>query len=169
MNKIDVANGLLFQKMKIAKETSDDRSLCQFKVYLLQSLGTNLGYSFVWHKGPYSLTLADYVHENLDVLLSKDFSKYKMKEVAQKNVTKVNSLAHEKCSPLNLVLWYRLLASLVFMNLNRRSWKIGDSNDPLLFVELMNCMPQYTWKQCQYAFGILRKHGFVKNDSFYAF
>lgn len=168
MNKIDIANGLLFQKMSINKETLNDRSLCQAKVYLLQSLGTNLGFSFIWHKGPYSPTLADYVYKNLDVLLSEDFSKYKMKETVQDNVTKVNSLVHEAHSSLSIVLWYRLLSSLLFMDLNRQNWKIGVSNDPLLFIELMNCMPQYTWQQCKYAFGILRRYGFVKNNSFYA-
>ena len=168
MNKIDIASGLLFQKMGLSKETPNDRSLCQAKVYLLQALGTNLGFSFVWHKGPYSPTLADYVYSNLDFLLSEDFSKYKMRKAAQDNVTKVNALVHEAPSSLSTVLWYRLLSSLLFMDLHRQSWKIGDSNDPLLFTKLVHCMPQYTQQQCKYAFGILRRYGFVKNNSFYA-
>lgn len=167
MNKIDIANGFLFQKMSICCETPNDRLLCQTKVYLLQALGTNLGYSFLWYNGPYSPALADYVYDNLERLLTEDFSKYSLKSVVQLNVIKVNSLVHEEHSPLTKVLWYRLLASLLFMDLNRKSWKIGESNDPLLFIKLTDCMPKYSWEQCKYAFGILRRYGFIKNNAFY--
>ena len=55
MNNIDIANGIVFQKMEISKESFEDRLICQKKIYLLQSLGTDLGYTYNWYvRGAYS-------------------------------------------------------------------------------------------------------------------
>lgn len=35
MNNIDIANGMVFQKLAISKESFDDRLICQKKIYLL--------------------------------------------------------------------------------------------------------------------------------------
>ena len=79
VNNIDIANGIVFQKMAIGKESFDDRLICQKKIYLLQSLGTNLGYTYNWYvRGPYSPALTTYIYANLDVLNSNDFSEYKI-------------------------------------------------------------------------------------------
>lgn len=162
MNNIDVANGMIFQKLKISKDSLDDRLICQKKMYLLQSLGTDLGYKFDWYvRGPYSPSLTNYVYNNLDVLSSNDFEKYKLSESAEKNVSVVNSLVGYKKADLGEVSWYELLASLLYIIKNRESWKVDD-NDLSLFSALVKFKPQYNNEQCEYALSVLKSNGFVE-------
>ena len=87
MNNIDIANGIVFQRLAISKDSFDDRLICQKKIYLLQSLGTNLGYTYNWYvRGPYSPALTTYLYTNLDVLASHDYSDCKLAEIAEKNI-----------------------------------------------------------------------------------
>ncbi len=165
MENIDIANGLIFQKMRISKDSFDDRLICQKKVYLLQSLGTDLGYSYNWYvRGPYSPSLTNYVYNNLDVLTSENFSDYKLSVIAKKNVDKVNDLVRDKITELSVVSWYELLASLLYIDNNRESWKIDktDKTDKALFKELIKYKPQYSEQQCAEAYDILKQRGFVK-------
>lgn len=162
MENIDIANGLIFQKMRISKDSFDDRLICQKKVYLLQSLGTDLGYSYNWYvRGPYSPSLTNYVYNNLDVLTSENFSDYKLSVIAKKNVDKVNDLVRDKITELSVVSWYELLASLLYIDNNRESWKI-DKTDKALFKELIKYKPQYSEQQGAEAYDILKQRGFVK-------
>lgn len=162
MNNIDVANGMIFQKLKISKGSLDDRLICQKKMYLLQSLGTDLGYKFDWYvRGPYSPSLTNYVYNNLDVLSSNDFEKYKLSESAEKNVSVVNSLVGYKKADLGEVSWYELLASLLYIIKNRESWKVDD-NKSSLFSALVKFKPQYNNEQCEYALSVLKSKGFVE-------
>lgn len=97
MNSIDVANGMIFQEMKIGKETFEKRLVCQKKIYLLQGLGTDLGYNYNWYvRGPYSPSLTNYVYNNLDILSVSDFSPYQLSQSAKSNIEKVNSLVELK-------------------------------------------------------------------------
>lgn len=162
MNNIDVANGMIFQKLKISKDSFDDRLICQKKMYLLQSLGTDLGYSYNWYiRGPYSPSLTNYVYNNLDVLSSNDFEKYKLSESAEKNVSVVNSLIEDKRADLGEASWYELLASLLYIIKNRESWKVDDNNSSL-FSALIKFKPQYNNEQCECALSVLKSKGFVE-------
>lgn len=161
MNNIDIANGIVFQKLEISKESFDDRLVCQKKIYLLQSLGTDLGYSYNWYvRGPYSPSLTNYVYTNLDVLGGNDFSSYNMSEVAKHNMDIVNGLADKKDSDMTLSSWYELLASLMYIHNNKASWKIDDS-DEALFKTLIEHKPQYNNEQCASAYKVLCNSGFV--------
>lgn len=42
MNNIDIANGIVFQKMEISKESFEDRLICQKKIYLLNRFGIHI-------------------------------------------------------------------------------------------------------------------------------
>lgn len=162
MKKIDIANGIIFQKLAIKKDTFENRLISQKKIYLLQSLGTDLGYSYNWYvRGPYSPTLTNYIYNNLDVLASEDFSTNKLSKSAQKNIDIVNALAQEKIFELNIASWYELLASLLFINNNRKSWNIDDKKQSL-YNELLKYKPQYNDEQCEAAYDVLEKKGFVK-------
>lgn len=162
MNNIDIANGIIFQKMGIDKDSFKDRLICQKKIYLLQSLGTDLGYMYNWYvRGPYSPPLTNYVYTNLDVLLSNDFSNYKLANSAEKNVEKVNDLLNDSKPDFSDESWYELLASLLYIDNNRESWKI-DNKESSLFDILMKHKPQYNIDQCEYAFSTLKKRGFVE-------
>ena len=93
MTNIDIVNGLVFQALRINKETFDERLVSQKKVFLLQEMGVDIGYSYNWYvRGPYSPDLATYIFSNLDVLKEQDFSKYHLTESVQKNIDAVNNL-----------------------------------------------------------------------------
>lgn len=161
MNNIDIANGLIFQKLGISKENFDDRLVCQKKIYLLQSLGTDLGYMYNWYvRGPYSPSLTNYIYTNLDVLTSNDFSKYKLSSMAEKNVNNVNGLLQKIRSDFNEASWYELLASILYISNNRESWKIDDKKESV-FNTLIKYKPQYSYEQCAYAYDILCQKEFI--------
>lgn len=165
MNKIDIANGLIFQKMEIHKSTFDERLICQKKIYLLQALGTNLGYSYNWYvRGPYSPELTNYIYNNLDVLSSNDFSSYELAEVPQKNVNKVNGLINEKPDNMSSASWYELLASLLYMDKNRKSWGIDEGDDKQLYSKLMQYKPKYNIDECDKAYNLLKAEKFVEME-----
>lgn len=162
MNNIDIANGLIFQRMGISKDSFDDRLICQKKIYLLQSLGTDLGYTYNWYvRGPYAPTLTNYIYNNLEILKSNDFSEYKLAGVAENNVNRVNKLVDDKVSDMTESSWYELLASLLYIENNKQSWKIDDKEETL-FGELIKYKPQYNFEQCKKALEVLRSRGFVK-------
>ena len=97
MNNIDIANGIVFQKLAVSKENFDDRLICQKKIYLLQSLGTDLGYTYNWYvRGPYSPSLTNYIYNNLEVLSNSDFSNHKLSMTAETNIDRVNGLVDLK-------------------------------------------------------------------------
>lgn len=165
MNNIDIARGLVFQKLGISKESFDDRLKSQKKVYLLQSLGTNLGYDYNWYiHGPYSPTLTDDIYNNIDVLSSADFSQYKIKETVAENINLVNRLTEEQHDKLTDASWYELLASLLYIARNKESWKIssGQNQEQEIFQKLLEYKPQYNEKQCKNAFQVLCDNQFIK-------
>ena len=105
--------------MEIRKDTFDDRIICQKKIFLLQSLGTDLGYTYNWYvHGPYSPSLKNYVYNNLELLASNDFSKYSLTSVVIDNINKVNELLEDKRSDFGVASWYELLASLLYIKKN---------------------------------------------------
>lgn len=165
MNNIDIANGIVFQKMAISKDSFDDRLICQKKIYLLQALGTDLGYAYNWYvRGPYSPSLTNYVYTNLDVLENNDFSKYKLSKKAQDNVDKVNGLINSIRQDFYGASWYEILASLLYIYNNKESWGIKNSKEEL-FDTLINAKPQYTKEQCGYAFNVLENNGFIPMEA----
>lgn len=162
MNNIDIANGIIFQKMGIGKETFDERLICQKKMYLLEGLGTDLGYSYNWYvRGPYSPSLTNYVYNNLEVLSANDFGQYKLSQTAEKHVEQVNSLLEQKKQDMGEAAWYELLASLFYISNNKQSWKIDDKKESLFDI-LMKYKPQYNVQQCQYAYDVLCNQGFME-------
>lgn len=161
MNNIDIANGIVFKKMELSKDSFDARIICQKKVYLLQSLGTDLGYSYNWYvRGPYSPALANYVYTNIELLSNTNFDSYRISEKAEENINRVNSLQEQKPNDVSLASWYELLASLLYIDKNRISWKIGNDSESL-FKTLIQYKPKYNQGQCTYAFEVLKSRGFV--------
>lgn len=162
MNNIDIANGIVFQKMAVSKDSFDDRLICQKKIYLLQSLGTDLGYTYNWYvRGPYSPSLTSYIYNNLEVLSSNDFSNYHLSKVAEDNINQVNTLLEDKREDFGVASWYELLASLLYIYKNSRNWNIDQKPDSL-FKALIEQKPQYNEEQCNYALDVLAKRGFVQ-------
>lgn len=165
MKNIDIARGLVFQKLGISKESFDDRLKSQKKIYLLQSLGTNLGYDYNWYiHGPYSPTLADDIYNNIDVLSSTNFSQYKIKETVANKIDLVNRLTVEPHEKLTDASWYELLASLLYIARNKKSWQIssGPEQKQEIFDNLLKYKPQYNQDQCENAYQVLCKNDFLK-------
>lgn len=152
MTNIDIANGLVFQALGVSKETFDDRLLNQKKVFLLQELGVNLGYSYNWYvRGPYSPDLTTYIFNNLDVLKEHDFSDYRISDAVQGKINSVNDLASTKPASLSIPSWYELLASVLYIH---KKWKKEDE-----FASLTKYKPQYSQEHFVAAVKELRELG----------
>lgn len=161
MNVIDIANGIVFQKLKISKESFDDRLICQKKIYLLQSLGTDLGYAYNWYvRGPYSPALTTYVFNNLDVLSSTSFNQYKLSDMAERNINIVLSLTTDIPDDLTIPSWYELLASILYIYNHRESWK-HKGTDEELSNTLRKYKPQFSDSHCRKALDVLRHNSFI--------
>lgn len=164
MNNIDIAKGIVFQKLGIKNDSFEDRLISQKKIYLLQSLGTDLGYEYNWYvRGPYSPSLTNYIYNNIDVLSVSDFSKYKLSAIAEKNLDLVNKLSELKSETnLSTSSWYELLASLLYIKNNSSSW--GVSNSDSIFEKLIDYKPQYSNQQCKSAYDVLIKQGLINQE-----
>ena len=166
MNKIDIANGLVFQGLNINKENFDDRLMAQKKMYLLQALGTDLGYHYNWYlHGPYSPALTGYVYANLDWIKdsSDEFRHYRLSNNTKNNIQRVNALGEKlNKTGLNQPDWYELLASLHYINRNRKSWAVSEQED--IFKKLQKYKPKYSEQQCRVAFSVLQEEGFLEKE-----
>lgn len=137
MKNIDIANGLIFQALNISKDTFEDRLLSQKKIFLLQEMGVNIGYSYNWYvRGPYSPSLTTYIYHNLDMLKEQDFSKYTLQDNVQEKIDNINSLDKKKPETLSIPSWYELLASVLYIC---KKWKKENEFDCLIKYK-----PQYT-------------------------
>ena len=156
MNNIDLANGLVFQALRVRKDTFDERLISQKKVFLLQEFGINLGYSYNWYiRGPYSPDLISYIYNKLDILSNYDFSDYSLSEKAREQVEKVNKLADDCPKTLSQASWYELLASLLYI---AKKWKSED-----LTSILIKQKPQYTEEECRAAITALKYYHELTN------
>lgn len=137
MTNIDIVNGLVFQALGVGKDTFDDRLLSQKKIFLLQELGVDIGYSYNWYvRGPYSPDLTTYIFNNLDVLREQDFSQYRFSDDVQQRINSVNALSNARPVSLSIPSWYELLASVLYI---KKKWKKND-----VFASLIQYKPQYT-------------------------
>lgn len=152
MTNIDIAKGLIFQSLGIKKDTFDDRLLSQKKIFLLQELGIDIGYSYNWYiRGPYSPDLTTYIFNNLDILNEQDLSQYHFSDSVQEKIDIVNSLENSKPASLSIPSWYELLASVVYI---QRNWKTDN-----VFQSLVQHKPQYTQEVYDFALSTLKELG----------
>ena len=146
MTNIDIANGLIFQALEVEKDTFDERLLSQKKIFLLENLGVEIGYSYNWYiRGPYSPDLTSYIFANLDMLREQDLSKYSLSE---------NVKANKKPDSLDTSSWYELLASIFYI---RKMWK---KNKDDAFPTLIKYKPKYTKDQFDAAVSLLENSGY---------
>lgn len=160
MTNIDIANGLIFQALGVDKETFDDCLLSQKKVFLLQSLGVDIGYSYNWYiRGPYSPDLTSYIFANLDILKEQNLSEYKLSEDVKKKIDTVNGLSAKKPNSLSDPSWYELLASVFYIH---KMWKKSVDE---VFSSLSKYKPQYTKEQCSLALSVLKESNMVPSGN----
>jgi len=152
MTNIDIANGLVFQALGIKKDSLDNRIISQKKIYLLQEMGIDIGYSYNWYiRGPYSPYLTTYIYDNLDMLKDYDFASYKLSDDARSKIETINNLEREKPQPLTVASWYELLASLLYII---KKW-----NKETPYETLVKYKPKYTPEDYEAAMDQLRKIG----------
>ena len=72
----------------------------------------------------------------------------------------MNDLEKQRPTDLSLSSWYELLASLIYIEKNRDSWKIKDDEDAL-FDALMKQKPQFDIEQCRNAFSVIKRESFI--------
>lgn len=137
MTNIDVANGMVFQALGVKKDSFDNRIISQKKIFLLQEMGIDIGYSYNWYiRGPYSPDLTTYIYDNLDMLKDHDFSAYKLSDTAKAAIDAINGLEEAKPQTLSVVSWYELLASVLYII---RKW---NKENP--YESLIKYKPKYT-------------------------
>ncbi len=137
MTNIDVANGMVFQALGVKKDSFDNRIISQKKIFLLQEMGIEIGYSYNWYiRGPYSPDLTTYIYDNLDMLKDHDFSAYKLSDTAKAAIDAINGLEEAKPQTLSVVSWYELLASVLYII---RKW---NKENP--YESLIKYKPKYT-------------------------
>ncbi|MDU1911928.1 hypothetical protein [Fusobacterium sp.] len=167
MNEYIIAKGIIFQKMRLSNESFEDRLISQKKIYLLESLGIDLGYKYNWYtRGPYSPSLAIDLETTLDILKANNYAKtYKLNDNVEKNIKKVKFFEKKKNENMKTAEWYELLASLLYIYTNKESWKIDISNKNSLFEKLIAYKSKYDINQCEFAFNILTEQKFIKSEA----
>jgi len=162
MNKIEIANGMIFQALDIRnKDTFEARLVCQKKIYLLQESGIDLGYGYNWYiKGPYSPNLSTYIYNNLDDFMKTDFSNYHISSNVTEKINRINSIEESKPKDLNKSAWYELVASVLYIYKNHVSWRISSSFDEV-FSKLEQYKPQFNWEQFIEAVKVLKEKEFI--------
>ena len=154
MNNIDIANGMVFNALDIKNDTFENRVISQKRIYLFQSLGLNLGYSFVWYiHGPYSPELTSYMYENIAIFRNYDFSKYSMNKKACDYIDKVNSLSAAKIPEMSEAEWYELLSSIVYVQEKK--------NSACTYEQLKKVKPQFNEDEYSKATNVLKSMGFI--------
>lgn len=162
MLEIDIAHGIIFQKLSLKNETRKDNTISQKKIYLLQHLGSDLGYEFYFHwsiHGPYSHQLSEYMDENYDRLINDNYDVYKLQETTKNNINRVNKLTEYKRDELDEASWFILLSIIVYIYTNKQSWHVNDIND--ITETLMRYQHNFNKVQINYAFNILLKEDFI--------
>lgn len=161
MKSIDIANGKIFQALN-SSQSEADMSVLQKKVYLLQQMGTDLGYNdYIWYThGPYSPALSDYAHDHIKELTAANLSKYTLKESVSKNIETINSLSQQRHQgTLTDAEWYEVLACILYAKTHRLFSRKKDKESVLS--SLLSHKPGYSRDVCEYAYDVLKDAGLI--------
>ena len=138
---VDIAMVLILKQIGV-------NSLTHHRVYLLQEMGIDLGYKFVWHNKPYSSDLQDYITDNnMDdvVFLDKlNLLGYELSDKVNKAVGEINALKGK--------IHVDILASAIFM-LNNPTMFSGN-----VVSDLMDVNPLWSKTLCEEAVKVAKKN-----------
>ena len=135
MNKIDFAIGLILTKLeRNLKDRKKDMFLIQKKIYLMQSFGTDMGFSYIYYvRGPYSPMLTSYLEEKYNLLKIADtLNKSKNYQLSQKTIENIDKINHLiECKPTDSTCkdWLELLSTIVYIFNNEKTWKLQSEDD----------------------------------------
>lgn len=166
MNIRDVANGVVFTKLNFNMDSFEERLIFQKKMYLLQGLGTDLGYSYNWYiRGPYSPGLSKYAYSNYEMLSEADYSGYTLVGDTEKNINIVNELRNDNDEEMSVGKWYELLASLLYLYHNHGSFMIKEFDSNAIADKLVSLKPTFSKDNCLNGIMTLEKKGFIKGET----
>ncbi|MBP2030090.1 uncharacterized protein YwgA [Methanohalophilus levihalophilus] len=98
--------------------TLDERKTVQKAVYIGQSAGVNLGYSYGWYlMGPYSPELTKAYYSLNDYLDSgdEDYRKFKLSESLTQKIHELKLILAVPSEKLKVDSWLELIASIVYL------------------------------------------------------
>ena len=157
MGKIEDVTNTVLRALNAKTRTSNDRLVVQKKVYLLQSLGTNLNYFFGWYEhGPFSSALDDFLVTEFS--FGGSGNGLQLNDSARANVEKVNSLADKNDTPYGNTRWYEMLASILFIFQNPKSWQVRTDED--VFMAIKRHKSRVDRSVFDFALKTLREEGF---------
>lgn len=159
MYNIDIANGLIFKEMGIDKGSIEQTLINQKKIYLIQEMGVELGYVYIWYtRGPYSSELSTYMHTNIDLFNENNFEGNDLTDMAKEKIKKVNLFSKDMPNELTEASWYELLSSVLYI---KNNWKHVDNDD--VYNKLIVFNPKYNRSQFIKAIEILQKEQLISN------
>jgi uncharacterized protein YwgA len=122
MNRQSVAMRLILDELEEPARINSlhDRIRLQKIIYLVQSIGIDLGYGYGWYvRGPYSSSLAD---DYYNMPSTEDIKTRELKESAKKKLRPLLKVIQSEKKPdeLNKTEWLELVASVRFLQLEAR-------------------------------------------------
>ena len=166
MDTRDVANGIVFTRLNLSIDTFENRLIAQKKIYLLQGLGTDLGYSYNWYiRGPYSPALSKYICSNYEMLSDADYSKFSLVGNTETNIKTVNIIKNFNMYGMGTGDWYELLASILYLYHNYESFGIKKLCKDTLIEKIGILKPTYSRDECSHGIRILSEYGFFRGES----
>src|ERR1035437_1496174 len=118
-------------KYKDFQKDYHDRSITQWKIYLLEQMGFKLASCFGWGiNGIYSYDLNERIYDCLINRKSDDLEEYKFKKTYQNHLDEFANIGTEKPDTIDNYNWWMLLSSICFWKEKDDNWK--DSLNHLL-------------------------------------
>ena len=149
-----ISTGVILRELQCFNiDTLKDRILLQKKVFLLQQLGVNLGFSYSWYlHGPYSKELTSLAYQCVPMGM-ESFSSYQLKSEIEKKVIQVNNLINNLNFDnylLGISDWYELVASIVY-SLNQ------DNTQENAIDEVLALKPWFNREEAEQAIAVWSK------------
>lgn len=162
MDNQQIAVKLIFDKLGLSfnMDTFQDRLILQKSIYLVQSLGTDLGYHFSWYlKGPYSASLATdgfSIRDELDIDLDES-KKWKLDDSLARRLDNIQSWFSETEKKV-LAKKLELFASVHFL-VKRKN--IGKDSTSELVQTLMSFGKEFSDSEVKGAVRELLQYGAI--------
>lgn len=158
MRARETAIALVLQALEIEGLDFNSRQVLQKKLYLLQELGTDLGFQYDWFVyRPYAPALTDFLEENGRWVLAAHIPDRRLRPEVMAAIAAANGLAEKRPLRLSQTAWHRLLASLQYIC---TQWQQPADSLP---GKLMEYLPEFTAADCRAGAEVLEGSGLLRN------
>ena len=160
MDRVDIAKGLLLKELNCSMDTLDDRIIIQKKFYMLQEMGIDFGYSFIWNVyGPYSSGLTTYIYKLYDFKDEEALNSCRLTGDSREKCRVINELANDEKLGLSARPLYELLGSLLFWKKNANI----DESVTDICKKVNKYKPQFPMDICKVGYQLLEEKGIIVN------